>query len=486
VSDSTSTAVTGTPQPRPGRAGAGPLLVLLLAGAAVFSANTLRLGLPAVDDCFYARKGVEMARQGASFTVTWNGEPAFQNPPFAFWMLAGSFRLFGENDFAARAPSMLMALGIMAGVWRIGCLSLGAGAGAGAAALLLLTPGFTNQARRCMLEIPLTFWVTAAMLLLLEGRRRPRLLWLFGACLGGALLTKSVLGLLPLAIALAAFGLAPAWRATLVRAAFLGGCLAGLALGASWPLHEWLSFGPQALRAHYLLEIAARATQTFDLWGFLLHYPRVLVTQYQPVVLPALVGAAGLWRRRREPGGEAGLLLVLWALVPVALYSFSATRSTRYVYPVLPALALCAADWIARRLPRLSTALIRYVAPGLAAAAAIVFWVRPTLLANPGTAVFKHERRMAQRVPPHEPIAYLGYPERYWRLANPLLYYQERTLAPPAASAREALEQAGSGESRLLFVERARVAELEQEVAPVWLEGGDWVALDLQDAVRER
>ncbi len=456
------------------------LLVLLAAGAAVFSANAGSLGLPAIDDCFYARKGVEMARRGMSFTVTWNGEPAFQNPPLAFWALGGSFRLLGENDFAARAPSMLMALGIMAGVWRIGCLVSGPGAGATAAALLLLTPGFTNQARRVMLEIPLAFWVTAAMLVLVESRRRPRLLWLIAFPLAGGILTKSVLGLLPLALAAAAFALVPAWRETLLRVGLAAGVGAGLLLGATWPLHQWLTLGPQALHAHFVAEISSRATLGFDAWNFLFHYPRIILTLYQPVILPALVGAFGLWRRRREPGGEKGALIVLWALFPVALYSFSATRSTRYVYPILPALALCAADWLWRTLPRLSAALVRFVAPLAAAAAAVVFWVQPSLLAGGGTAVFKEGRQFRPRVPPGEQVAYLGDPERYWRLANPLLYYQERMLAPSSESALAAVAQARQGTSRVLFVERRRLAELSHlAAAPVLVDGGDWAALDL-------
>ncbi len=457
------------------------LLVLVVVGAALFSANAGALGLPAIDDCFYARKGVEMARRGPSFTVTWNGAPAFQNPPLAFWALASSYTVLGENDFAARAPSMLMALGIMVGVWRLGCLVSGALAGAAAAALLLLTPGFTNQARRCMLEIPLTFWVTAAMVVLVESQRRPRLLWLIVLPLAGGILTKSVLGLLPLALAAAAFALAPAWRATLVRAGFLAGVAAGLALGATWPLHQWLTFGPDALRAHYVAEISSRATEAFRLSAFLFHYPRILLTQYQPVILPAVVGAFYLWRRRREPGGEVAVLLVLWAFLPVALYSFSATRSTRYIYPILPALALCAADWLTRSLPRVTAALVRVVVPALAVGAAAVFWVQPSLLASAGTAVLKNDRQIARRVPPGERIAYLGDPERYWRIVNPLLYYQERMLAPSAASALQAVTQARQGSSRLLFVERRRLPELEGlAAAPTLVDGGEWVALDLR------
>jgi 4-amino-4-deoxy-L-arabinose transferase-like glycosyltransferase len=464
-------------------AGVRPLLVLLLAAAALFSANARSIGLPAIDDCFYARKGVEMARGGPSFTVTWGGEPAFQNPPLAIWALAGSFRLLGENDLAARAPSLLMALAIMAGVWRLGSLASGPAAGAGGAALLLLTPGFTNQARRCMLEIPLTFWVTAAMVVLADGRRHPRLLALVALPLAGGILTKSVLGLLPLALAAAACAVSPAWRGTLGRRGFLAGVAAGLVLGATWPLHQWLTFGPEALRAHYVAEIGERAARGFSLSGLLFHYPRILLTLYQPVVLPAVVGAFFLWRRRREPGGDVAVLLVLWAFLPVALYSLSATRSTRYVYPVLPALALCAADGLARALPRLNAAVFRWVAPLAACALAIVFWVRPSALTGTARPLLKVDRQIERRVPEGESVAYLGAPEPYWRIANPLLYYQERMLSAPSPTAREAVDEARQSRSGLLVVEERRLAELGALAgAPVLVDGGDWRVLDLSPA----
>src|SRR5207247_3631053 len=98
---------------------------------------------------------------------------------------------------------------------RIGALALGETAGASAAALLLVSPFFLDNARRCMLEIPLAFWVAATLLLFLEGLARPRWFLLAALPLAAAILTKSVLGLLPLAAYAAAALLSPALRAPL-------------------------------------------------------------------------------------------------------------------------------------------------------------------------------------------------------------------------------------------------------------------------------
>jgi hypothetical protein len=57
-----------------------------------------------------------------------------------------------------------MALGVVLGVHRIGVLLGGEADGLAAAALLSLSPYFANNARRCMLEVPLTFFVVGAVL----------------------------------------------------------------------------------------------------------------------------------------------------------------------------------------------------------------------------------------------------------------------------------------------------------------------------------
>ena len=89
------------------------LAILLLAGAVLFTANARELSLPALDDCFYARKAVEMERSGHFFTVTWADRPAFQNPPLQIWLTARSFALFGENDLAARRVGELVSVHVI-------------------------------------------------------------------------------------------------------------------------------------------------------------------------------------------------------------------------------------------------------------------------------------------------------------------------------------------------------------------------------------
>ena len=48
-----------------------------------------------------------------------------RRPSLQFWIVGRSFALLGRNDFAARLPSILMALAIMLMTYRIGRVMVG-------------------------------------------------------------------------------------------------------------------------------------------------------------------------------------------------------------------------------------------------------------------------------------------------------------------------------------------------------------------------
>ncbi|HSE94589.1 MAG TPA: glycosyltransferase family 39 protein, partial [Methylomirabilota bacterium] len=297
------------------------LVVLLLAAVPLFTASIHNLSLPSLEDAFYAREAVEMSRAGRVFTVTWNGEPTHQHPPLQLWLVGQAFALFGENDLAARLPTVLMALGTMAVTYRIGVLTVGGPAAVGGVALLLATPLFGTYARRVMMEVPLTFWTATTVLLFLEGLRRPWCHIALAVPLGAAMLTKSVLGLMPLlALVGAAAGVED--RAAFRRPGIWVGVLLGLAIGASWPLHQFLTQGPGAVSSHFLGHVLRRSTRSFDVLRAVTDYAVILVKFYQPIVIPGLIG---IWVLLRKGGAarERGAILAAWIVLPVVLYSLS-------------------------------------------------------------------------------------------------------------------------------------------------------------------
>src|SRR5580700_10000313 len=77
-------------------------LVLLLAGNWI-------LPLTDRDETRFAEASREMLQRG-DFVVPWfNGAWRFDKPILIYWCQSASYRVFGENDFAARLPSVLFA-----------------------------------------------------------------------------------------------------------------------------------------------------------------------------------------------------------------------------------------------------------------------------------------------------------------------------------------------------------------------------------------
>jgi 4-amino-4-deoxy-L-arabinose transferase-like glycosyltransferase len=461
------------------------LLFLFAAAVALYTANILRLSLPSLDDCFYAREGVEMARRSAFFTVRWNGGLNFDYPSLQIWLVSRSFALFGVNDLAARLPSVAMGIGILLMTLRIGVLALTPATGAGAAALLLIAPYFANGARRCMIDVPLTFWITLAMMVLLEGRRRPRLHALLAVPLGAAILTKSVLGLLPLLVLAGAVVLDGAWRRRLARPWLWIGAGVGLALGSSWSLWEWHRFGGEVLRRHYFGQVGGFVGQRLAAWARLAGYPLMALRDFEPAFLPALPGIVRAMRRSSKAPDDGRLLVLLWALVPFVLYGVSGTQSSRYLFPIFPPLALLGAWWLEDALPRVARGLRVYAAPALALIAALLFWVAPhTLTADANRAFRENRETIRARVAPGESIAFFG--ARYWTYANPLLLYAERLLERPAPTPAEALARARAHPARLLLCGTGRLAEVravEPRVQGI-VQAGDWALVIVPPAAK--
>ena len=438
-----------------------------------------------MDDAFYARIALESERSGRFFTTTWNGHPNFQKPPLQFWLVGRFFALFGEHDLSARLPSIAMGLGLLVTTYRIGVLTVGPVAAVTGVAGLALSPYFSDHARRVMQEIPSGLWTALAMLTLLESRRRPRLMVFFALPLAAAILTKSALGLLPLLVLVVSVAAVPALRSVLKNPWAWVGVIGGLALAASWTIHVAWTFGVEGLSEHYLGEVGPRAVTQASPLTYFLGYPLKLLDSYQPVIIPAVLGAIVLWRNRAARG-ESGLVLPIWAFVPVLALNFLSGRSPRYIFPIFPALALCAGFWLVHVAPSVALVVRRFIAPALLVAGAIILWTTPSILiplfqsAADKNHDIKHSRVLLQELmPPGERVAFFG--GQYWLKASPLLYYADRQLEFPDSTPAKALERAAGRPSRLALWDRNKLAEIDRAVTPyrVVFESRDWVLLKL-------
>ena len=77
--------------------------VLFILGAAAFFYGGLgSYALLNNNEGLYAQIAWEMLESGNWVIPHLNGVPYIEKPPLLYWLVAGSFKLFGKNEWAAR------------------------------------------------------------------------------------------------------------------------------------------------------------------------------------------------------------------------------------------------------------------------------------------------------------------------------------------------------------------------------------------------
>lgn len=307
-------------------------------------------GLTDLDEGFYASVAWEMRQSGDWRTPTFLGEPWFEKPPLLYWLMLGSMRLFGENEFALRLPSALCyALTLLLLAWW-GNRRLGAGAGSWAALLFAVAPLSLILARLAITDMALTLFLLLAIIALWEARGFG---WSFigGIALGLAFLTKGPFGL-------GLVALLYLWNARLLHARGLRFRWVVFALGVAlltalpWYVGVYQQHGAtffnefvvkqNLLRfaggdtAHSVLPLIQRGDVGSVLGGiaiYLLFYVVVLWLGGLSMVGNASV----LWAREADP---LRLYLRRWTWLVFGLFTLSFTKLPAYIFPMFPALAL--------------------------------------------------------------------------------------------------------------------------------------------------
>jgi len=134
-----------------------------------------------------------------------DGLPRLPKPPLLYWLIIGSFKIFGINSAAARLPIALAAMAVVAFTFLIGEKLGDYWRGFFAGLIYLCSCGTALLGRVIMPEPVFSAFIAGAIFCGVSGyqRRRGRNLWFLGfwICCLLACLTKSLLGLIyPLTI----------------------------------------------------------------------------------------------------------------------------------------------------------------------------------------------------------------------------------------------------------------------------------------------
>src|SRR3954451_18451191 len=96
------------------------VLVLLALAALIYVGTSFWPALLDDADASHALVSREMNASGDYVVLKLGGVRYLQKAPLHYWMVAGLYRVFGENEFATRLPDALAMLGIVLMVYAFG------------------------------------------------------------------------------------------------------------------------------------------------------------------------------------------------------------------------------------------------------------------------------------------------------------------------------------------------------------------------------
>lgn len=318
--------------------------------ALVYLGTTGILPILGRDEPRYVEIGREMLNSGDWITPRLGGFVWFEKPALLYWMVAASFGVFGESEWAARLGPALCGLATAALLWWMArrtneksaqwsALSLATCGG-----MLAFSHGATfDIALTACLALALAAWWKAQE----EPRFAGRFLALFWVGVGLAFLAK---GLVAFILAGGTIALYAMLRRERVKTGFWWGLPLALAVSAIWygPV-IWVNgekFINEFFVQHHFQRFTSNKYQHHQPVWFYLEMLPLLALPWSPF----LVGA--LWKAKfRDNTPEARLRAfgLAWMIVPIAFFSLSGSKLPGYILPALPGAFLLIggflADW---------------------------------------------------------------------------------------------------------------------------------------------
>ncbi len=343
------------------------LMVVLVASATVLFHDLGVHPIELWDESRLANNAIEMVVSGFSLVTTFDWGPDHWNtkPPLLIWLMTGSLRLFGFDEFGVRLPGAVAAFGTTIVLWAFVAYRLRRPvAGCLAALLLLLEPQYVHEhgARSGNYEPLLGLFTTGYLLAAYVycrdevNRRRWLAVALFLAFL--AFMTKTVQALLFLP-SIGVFLMATRDRARLMEVA--GGLvLLMLLVVAYYVARENVDPGYIAaainndLRGRYATAIEGHHS---DAWFYLYGKASTLLLQcglLSSVMLSFIAKNGTRTFSRYALAAMSGYLAVI---------SIASTKLSWYAFPLLPLAAVSAALLVAEGMSFVSLRLSGHATP---------------------------------------------------------------------------------------------------------------------------
>jgi len=352
-------------------------LWVLVIGWIAFGWN-LGVGLIDETEPLFAEASRQMLLTGDWITPFFNGEARFDKPALIYWCQAIAYYIMGVNEWAARIPSVLAAMGVIALAFytvqwyflkkdeleQVTNLPRRYLTAAVAAALIALNPEMIVWGRTGVSDMLLTGCIGSTLLCFFLGyaqNHRPVVIanWQFPnqwylasyVLIAGGILTKGPVGIVLPGLIMIAFALyvGKFWQIWREMRPILGMVIV-LVLSLPWYILVTWRNGWNFINAFFVYHNLERFTEVVNghsaPWYF---YFLVVLLGFAPyaVYIPASLLRLKLWQRsywvQQERSQHLGLFVSLWFLGVFGFFTVSVTKLPSYVLPLMPAAAILVA-----------------------------------------------------------------------------------------------------------------------------------------------
>jgi 4-amino-4-deoxy-L-arabinose transferase-like glycosyltransferase len=302
-----------------------------------------------VDEAVFSEATKEMVESGDWITPTYNGENRYDKPILFYWLMAGSYTIFGINEFGARFPSAVAACLLIYSLFFFTKHFQDETTALYAAISCVLSLSFFVYSHAAVTDMTLTLFISLSLFSFYfsvagsEKNKGKDTLYSYGFYLFSALafLTKGLIGIVfPFGIAL--IYMIATEKLTGIKKVFrFKGLILFILISAPW----------------YLAQFSINGQEFFDQFIMKHHFKRYVGVisghkgpfyYYIPVLLVGLFPwiaylPAGIKHALKEKD-RFSLFALLWVTFLFVFFSLSTTKLPNYILPVIPAASLLIAS----------------------------------------------------------------------------------------------------------------------------------------------
>ena len=346
------------------------LLILLIFLSMLPSVLLLGHDMMDIDSAQYAEIAREMTDSNQYLFIRDNGRKYLDKPIMTFWLVSASFKLFGQNNFAFRLPSLLFAFLSIFSIYRITVLRFDKHTnrelfGLLAGLLYASTPGLFSMLVSPLIDIYLTsFLIFTHHAYYLARKKDSRYFYVMYFMMGCGFITKGPIAVIIPGISIGVDLLIRRDFKGIVSMKVVQGIfiVAALPLFWSWILFQEFSwYGPnffviiqsfgrfysyiynQKFDPLFFVKNFAWAFGLFilPLAGYVVYTLVQLIKRSKPVLKqPSVLAKSLLSFFKSDRFTKGDYVIGLWLFLTLFLISFSRFQLPQYIYWILPAAAI--------------------------------------------------------------------------------------------------------------------------------------------------